>query len=81
MNYAFNKIKFNRQVVSYLAAQGKKKYTINQNKNHNKIITRNYSQQIPNKDPDKDPFPSWTVIAILSGLGLYHQYKNQIKRE
>jgi hypothetical protein len=81
MNYAFNKIKFNRQVVSYLAAQGKKKYTINHNKNHNKNITRNYSQQIPNKDPDKDPFPSWTVIGILSGLGLYHQYKNQIKRE
>ena len=76
MNYAFNRIKFNKQVVSYLAAQGKKKY--NTNKNYNKIITRNYSQQMP--EPEKDPFPSWKLIAILSGLGLYHQYRTRATR-
>lgn len=75
MNYTFNKIKFNRQVVSCLAAQGNKKY--NTNKNHNKIITRNYSQ---NPDPEKNPFPSWKLIAFLSGLGLYHQYKTRDNR-
>jgi hypothetical protein len=75
MNYAFNKIKFNRQVVSYLAAQGKKKY--NTNKNHNKIIIRNYSH---NPDPEKDPFPSWKLLVILSGLGIYHQYRSRVSR-
>jgi hypothetical protein len=78
MNYAFNRIKFNKQVVSYLASQGKKKYKINHNKNHNKVITRNYSH---NQDPNKNPFPSWKLIAILGGIGIYHQYKNQIKRD
>ena len=73
MNYAFNKIKFNKQVVSCLAAQGKKKY--NTNKNHNKIITRNYSH-----NPEKDPFPSWKIIAFLSGLGFYHQYRTRTNR-
>ena len=75
MNYAFNKIKFNRQVVSYLAAQGKKKY--NTNKNHNKIIIRTYSH---NPEPEKDPFPSWKLLAILSGLGFYHQYRTRVSR-
>jgi hypothetical protein len=75
MNYTFNRIKFNKQVVSYLAAQGKKKY--NTNKNHNKIIIRNYSH---NPDPEKDPFPSWKFLAILGGLGLYHQYKSRTNR-
>ena len=75
MNYAFNRIKFNKQVVSYLAAQGKKKYKIN----HNKVITRNYSSY--NQEPNKNPFPSWKLIAILGGIGIYHQYKNQIKRD
>jgi hypothetical protein len=75
MNYAFNKIKFNRQVVSYLAAQGKKKY--NTNKNHNKIIIRNYSH---NQGPEKDPFPSWKLLVFLSGLGIYHQYKTRVSR-
>ena len=75
MNYAFNRIKFNKQVVSYLAAQGKKKY--NTNKNHNKMMIRTYSH---NSDPEKDPFPSWKFLAILSGLGLYHQYKTRASR-
>ena len=82
MNYAFNKIKFNRQVVSCIAAQGKKKYSIiNKNYNpQNKVIIRSYSQQTPGQDPGKDPFPSWQIIALLSGLGLYHQYKTHISR-
>ena len=73
MNYAFNRIKFNKQVVSYLAAQGKKKY----NTNNNKMMIRTYSH---NSDPEKDPFPSWKFLAILSGLGLYHQYKTRASR-
>lgn len=72
MNYAYNKIKFNRCFIW-------KKYFIN--KNYNKAISRPYSQQIPpNQDPNKNPFPSWKLIAIISGLGLYHQYVNQVKR-
>jgi hypothetical protein len=78
MNYAFNRIKFNKQVVSCLAAQGKKKYNTNKNYNYNKTVTRSFSYS---PDPEKNPFPSWKLIAILSGIGLYHQYKNQIKRE
>jgi hypothetical protein len=73
MNYAFNRIKFNRQAVSYIAKEGKKKYS--NNNSHNKIIIRKYSQQMPNSDPNNNPFPSWKIIALFSGLGLYHQYK------
>lgn len=70
MNYAFNRIKFNRQVVSYIAKEGKKKYS--NNNSHNKIIIRKYSQH---SDPNNNPFPSWKIIAFLSAIGLYHQYK------
>lgn len=73
MNYAFNRIKINRQVVSYIAKEGKKKYS--NNNCHNKIIIRKYSQQMPNSDPNNNPFPSWKIIAFLSAVGLYHQYK------
>jgi hypothetical protein len=72
MNYAFNKIKFNKCCIG---KEGRKKYSIN--KNYNKVISRPYSQQIP---PNKTPFPSWKLIVIISGLGLYHQYVNQVKR-
>jgi len=76
MNYAFNKIKFNR---CFIGKEGRKKYSIN--KNYNKVISRPYSQQIPpNQDPNKPPFLSLKLIAIISGLGLYHQYVNQVKR-
>ena len=65
MNYAFNRIKFNRQVVSCIAKAGKKKY--------NYINKRTFSSQ--NASPN--PVPPWKLIVILSGLGLYHQYKNK----
>jgi len=77
MNYAFNRIKFNRQVVSCIAKEGMKKYSKNNCKNNNKIVARSYSQHY---GPEKDPFPSWKIIAFLSGLALYHQYKNNIYR-
>jgi hypothetical protein len=75
MNYAFNKIKFNRQVANFIGKEGRKKYSKN----------RCFSQQISGKGsekgPEKDPFPSWKFIAFISGIGLYHQYVNQIKNE
>lgn len=67
MNYAFNRIKFNKQVVSCIAKEGKKKYN-----NYNKTTIRTYSH---GQDPEKEPFPSWKIIALFSGIGLYHQYK------
>ena len=84
MNYVFNKIKFNRQVVSCLAAQGKKKYTIiNHNKNYKKVVVRNYSQSSSNPDPDPNRGPDpWKTLCFLGIWGLYHQYLNKkdIKR-
>ncbi len=65
MNYAFNRIKFNKKVVSCIAKAGKKKY--------NHINKRTFSS----KNASPNPVPSWKLIAILSGLGLYHQYKNK----
>jgi hypothetical protein len=46
--------------------------------NKSNQINRYYSQQTP---PEKDPFPSWKFIAFISGIGLYHQYVNQIKKQ
>ena len=69
MNYAFNKIKFNRQVVNFIGKEGKKKYSKN----------RYFSQQP--SGPEKDPFPSWKFIAFITGIGIYHQYVNEIKRD
>lgn len=77
MNYAFNRIKFNKQVVRCLAKEYKKRHSIINN-NNKAIIVRSYSSH--QQDPQKNPFPSWQVITILSVLGLYHQYKNEIKR-
>ena len=76
MYYAFNKIKFNRQIANFIGKEGKKRGSVI-NKNHNKIATRSFSQQMPGKDP----FPSWKFIAFISSIGVYHQYVNQIKKE
>lgn len=69
MNYAFNRIKFNRQVVSCIAKYGKKKYV----NNHNKNIIRRYSNEVPENQP------SWKLLAFVCGLGLYHHYKRDVK--
>jgi hypothetical protein len=71
MYYAFNKIKFNRKIANFIGKEGKKRVS----KNH----IRSFSHQMPG--PDKDPFPSWKFIAFISGVGLYHQYVNQIKKD
>jgi hypothetical protein len=71
MNYAFNKIKFNRQVINFIGKEGKKQY--------NKTKNRYFSQQT--SGPEKDPFPSWKFIAFITSIGLYHQYVNEIKRD
>jgi hypothetical protein len=68
MNYAFNRIKFNRQVVSCIAKAGKKKY--------NYINKRTFVSQNTGSNPNNNPIP---LIAILTVLGLYHQYQNKIK--
>ena len=61
-------------------AVNKIKFYISKSNKSNKssIINRYYSQQTP---PEKDPFPSWKFIAFISGIGLYHQYVNQIKKQ
>ena len=65
MHYAFNRIRFNKQVSHLIAKENKKKY------NNNKVIIRSFSAESPN---NKDPFPSWKIIAAFCGIGLYHQY-------
>jgi hypothetical protein len=49
-----------------IARENKKKYN-----NYNKVISRSFSAASPN---NKDPFPSWKIIAAFCGIGLYHQY-------
>lgn len=70
MNYAFNRIKFNRQVVSCIAKAGKKKYNYI---NKRTFVSQNTGS---NPNPNNNPIP---LIAILTVLGLYHQYQNKIK--
>jgi hypothetical protein len=65
MHYAFNRIRFNKQVSHMIARENKKKY------NNTKVIIRSFSGHLPNP---KDPFPSWKIIAAFCGIGLYHQY-------
>jgi hypothetical protein len=71
MNYAFNKIKINRRVANFIGKEGKKKYN----------NTKNRYFSLKTSGPEKDPFPSWKFIAFISGIGLYHQYVNEIKRD
>lgn len=68
MNFAVNKIRYNKSAIHFLAKQGKKKYN-----------QRSFSTQGANPEPDNNPFPTWKLIAILSGLGLYHQYQRVYK--
>lgn len=69
MNFAFNRIKFNRQVAHFIGKEGKKKI----------FHQRSLSFVNLNQKPEKDPFPSWKFIAFISSIGLYHQYIRQIK--
>jgi hypothetical protein len=75
MNFAVNKIRYNKSAIHFLAKEGKKKY--------NHINKRQFSFQSanpgPNPEQNNDPFPSWKLIAILSGLGLYHHYQRVYK--
>lgn len=68
MNFVVNKIRYNKSAIHFLAKQGKKKYN-----------QRQFSTPSANPEPDNNPFPSWKLIAILSGLGLYHQYQRVYK--
>lgn len=68
MNFVVNKIRYNKSAIHFLAKQGKKKYN-----------QRSFSTENMNPEPDNNPFPSWKLIAILSGLGLYHQYQRVYK--
>jgi hypothetical protein len=88
MNYVFNKIKFNKQIIRFVGKDGKKKLSINKKQINNKIIVRHYSQSSssnsnsdPNSDPNSGPDP-WKVFCFLGAWGLYHQYLNKkdIKR-
>jgi hypothetical protein len=65
-----NKIRYNKSAIHFLAKQGVKKYNVITNK-------RPFSSE--SADPDPNQFPSWKLIAILSGLGLYHQYQRVYK--
>jgi hypothetical protein len=66
MHYAFNRIRFNKQLSHLIGKENKKKYN-----NYNKVVSRSFSAESPN---NKDPFPSWKIIAAFCGIGLYHQY-------
>jgi hypothetical protein len=68
MNFAVNKIRYNKSVIHFLAKQGKKKYT-----------KRFFGSESADPNPNNNPFPSWKLIAILSGLGIYHQYQRVYK--
>ena len=70
MNFAINKIRYNKSAIHFLAKEGKKKYN---NISKRPFSSHNYAE------PNNNPFPSWKLIAILSGLGMYHQYKRVYK--
>ena len=83
MNYVFNKIKFNKQIIGFVGKEGKKKLAINKKQINNKIIVRHYSQSSsgPNPNPNSGPDP-WKTFCFLGLCALYHQYLNKkdIKR-
>jgi hypothetical protein len=70
MNFAVNKIRYNKSAIHFLSKQSKEKYNVITNK-------RPFSSE--GADPNNNQFPSWKLIAILSGLGLYHHYKRVYK--
>jgi len=72
MNFAVNKIRYNKSAIHFLSKEGKKKYSVNK-----RFFTSEGAD--PNPNPNNNQFPSWKLIAILSGLGLYHQYKRVYK--
>ena len=85
MNYVFNKIKFNKQIIRFVGKEGNKKLSINKKQINNKIIVRHYSQSSsgPKSDPDPNPGPDpWKTCCFLGLCALYHQYLNKkdIKR-
>jgi len=87
MNYVFNKIKFNKQIIGFVGKEGKKKLAINKKQINNKIIVRHYSQSSsgPNSGPNPNPGPGpdpWKPFCFLGLCALYHQYLNKkdIKR-
>ena len=71
MNFAVNKIKFNKQIIRFIGKEGKKKLSINKQTNNNKFAVRHYSQQPLDPDPDNQ----WKIIAILITGGFYNQFK------
>jgi hypothetical protein len=68
MNFAVNKIRYNKSVIHFLSKEGVKKYN-----------QRPFSSESADPNPNNNQFPSWKLIAILSGLGLYHHYKRVYK--
>jgi hypothetical protein len=72
MNFAINKIRYNKSVIHFLAKEGKKKY-------NKRSFASQSTPSRPNPNPDNNPFPSWKLIAVLSGLGIYHHYKRVYK--
>ena len=68
MNFAVNKIRYNKSVIHFLAKQSKQKYT-----------KRFFGSESADPNPNGNQFPSWKLIAILSGLGMYHQYQRVYK--
>ena len=70
MNFAVNKIRYNKSAIHFLSREGKKKYSVNK---------RPFCSQNADPNPNNNQFPSWKLIAILSGLGLYHQYQRVYK--
>jgi hypothetical protein len=81
MNYVFNKIKFNKQIIGFVGKEGKKKLAINKKQINNKIIVRHYSQSSSGPNPNPGPDP-WKTFCFLGLCALYHQYLNKkdIKR-
>lgn len=77
MNFAINKIRYNKSAIHFLAKEGKKKYNVITNK---RPFTSQSIPSGPNSNPNNNnQFPSWKLIAILSGLGIYHHYQRVYK--
>ena len=77
MNFAINKIKFNKQISRFVGKDSKIKLSINKKhiNNHNKIIVRSYSQKSSNPGSDPEPDP-WKTLCFVGILGLYNHYLN-----
>jgi hypothetical protein len=70
MNFAVNRIRYNKSAIHFLAKESKQKYNVSK---------RFFGSESADPNPNNNPFPSWKLIAILSGLGLYHQYQRVYK--